>query len=443
MEAVADRRDTANGPIADRVRRVARLDLKGAGQVYVSGNYCYIGHIPNAEGLGTTILDIADPSNPRVVATITLDDPESHSHKVRVVGDVMIVNHEQNNKGIGRKAEEMQHVRARLVETLGREPTHGELADKLGLAEADIRVLIEAGKTGYDRGGFKIYDVADPASPKLLHYQKTGGKGVHRFDMDENYAYISTEMDGYLGNILVIYDIRSPSRPTEVSRWWLPGQHLAGGEVPNWQGRNNRLHHTMRWGDRLCAAVWHGGFRIVDVSDITAPRTIGSYNYHPPFPAPTHTAMMVPFTVEGRDLMLAIDEEDAYYTPQEAARRKGQPHANLWVFDVTELDDIKPLSIFQVSEVESPWSRTPKSRFGAHQFYEGLTGTLVHCAWFSGGLRIVDIADPFAPQEVGSFIPEPGPGLPAPQSNDVFVDGRGLIHLVDRNIGYDILEYTG
>ena len=54
------------------------------------------GHIPNKEQLGTTIIDIADPYNPRVVATITLDDPDSHSHKVRVVGDVMIVNHERN-----------------------------------------------------------------------------------------------------------------------------------------------------------------------------------------------------------------------------------------------------------------------------------------------------------------------------------------------------------
>jgi len=29
-----------------------------------------------------TIIDIADPYHPRVVATVTLDDPTSHSHKV-------------------------------------------------------------------------------------------------------------------------------------------------------------------------------------------------------------------------------------------------------------------------------------------------------------------------------------------------------------------------
>jgi hypothetical protein len=432
----------ANGAVADRVRRLAHLDLPGAGQVYVSGDHCYIGHIPRKDGLGTTIVNIADPANPKVVSRLMLDDAESHSHKVRVVGDVMIVNHEQNNRGIGRKAEEMQDARARLLETLGREPTSAEVADRLGLTEADIALLIEAEKQPYENGGFKVYDVANPAEPRLLHYQKTGGKGVHRFDMDERYAYISTEMDGYQGNILVIYDLAEPAKPREVSRWWIPGQHIAGGETPDWQGRQHRLHHALRFGDRLWASLWHAGARVIDITDIAEPRTIGACNYHPPFPAPTHTVMPVPFQVDGRDLMLAIDEEDAYYNPTEAARRKGQPHANLWVFDITDMDAIRPLSIFQVGELDSPWSRTPNSRFGAHQFHEKMSDSLVYCAWFSGGLRIVDVADPLAPQEVGSFVPEPVAGQPAPQSNDVFVDDRGLIHLVDRNVGYDIFEFS-
>jgi hypothetical protein len=67
--------------------------------------------------------------------------------------------------------------------------------------------------------------------------------------------------------------------------------------------------------------------------------------------------------------------------------------------------------------------------------------TLVYCAWFAGGLRIVDIANPSAPQEVGYYIPEPAPGKAAPQSNDVDVDERGLVYLVDRYNGFDILEF--
>jgi hypothetical protein len=67
--------------------------------------------------------------------------------------------------------------------------------------------------------------------------------------------------------------------------------------------------------------------------------------------------------------------------------------------------------------------------------------TLVYCAWFAGGLRIVDIADPFAPREVGYFIPEPAPGKAAPQTNDVDVDSRGLVYIVDRYAGFDVLEF--
>ena len=58
-------------------------------------------------------------------------------------------------------------------------------------------------------------------------------------------------------------------------------------------------------------------------------------------------------------------------------------------------------------------------------------------------MRFVDVADPLAPQEVSSFVPEPVNGQPAPQTNDVNVDDRGLIHIVDRNAGYDIVKYEG
>jgi hypothetical protein len=76
-----------------------------------------------------------------------------------------------------------------------------------------------------------------------------------------------------------------------------------------------------------------------------------------------------------------------------------------------------------------------------------VTGTLALVAYSDtasqqGGLRIVDVADPSAPQEVGHFIPEPAAGRTSPQSNDVDVDRNGLIYLGDRYAGLDILEFT-
>ncbi len=373
----------------------------------VAGNYAYVGHITNRQRLGTSILDVSDPRQPRLVSQIRLDDADSHSHKARVVGDLMIVNVEQNQGALGRKAE--------------------NLASE---------------NTSYGEGGFKLYDVSDRTRPKLIAHHRTFGRGVHRFDMDQRYAYISTEMPGYVGNILVIYDLREPARPEEVSRWWMPGQHVAGGEKPAWRGRRNRLHHALRFGDELWAGCWHAGVRVIDVSDIRAPRTIGEYNYHPPYPEPSHTFMPVPSRIGGRRIALAIDEEDHAHDADELERRRGRPHGCLWILDVTDLNKMQPLSLFEVSELDSPWARATPGRFGAHQFQEHMEGTLVYCAWFSGGVRIVDVADPFAPQEVGWFIPEPAAGKAAPQTNDVEVDARGLIYIVDRYAGFDILEFN-
>ena len=38
----------------------------------------------------------------------------------------------------------------------------------------------------------------------MIRHQHTYGFGVHRFDVDESYAYMSTEAEGFVGNILVI-----------------------------------------------------------------------------------------------------------------------------------------------------------------------------------------------------------------------------------------------
>ena len=438
-----NRVDRPNGVMARHVKRLGHLDLPGAGQVTVAGQLAYVGHIPNKQNLGTSIVDISDPQNPHLVATVTLDDPASHSHKVRVVGDLMVVNHERNPTPVGRRAEQLPGVRRDLRETLGREPSRAELSQKLNVTEADLVEIEAAEKQPYNKGGFRIYDIADPAKPKLIHHQLTGGIGVHRFDMDERYAYISTEMEGFVGNILVIYDLRDPEKPAEVSRWWMPGQHVAGGEKPSWSGKRHRLHHALRFGDEMWASCWHGGFRVVDVSNLAKPKTVASYNYHPPFPEPTHTVMPIPGRLGGKRIAIAIDEEDQAQSANEEQARRGRAHAGMSIFDVSDYTSVKPLSLFEVSELDSPFARTPGARFGAHQFHERMSGTLVFAVWFGAGLRIVDVADPSAPREVGYFIPEPAGGRPAPQSNDVVLDQRGLIYIVDRHVGFDVLEFDG
>lgn len=420
-------------PLARNITRVGHIDIPGGGQVVVEGSYAYVGHMDPPHG--TSIIDISDPRTPKVVSQIGLNGNASHTHKVRVVGDLMYTNVEQNRRHFLRKGERLPVLRAELAEKFGRAASDDELANELGVRASDIADLDAARENPYGDGGFKVYDISDRSQPKEIAYRRTSGFGVHRFDVDEKYAYISTEMGGYVGNILIIYDMADPTSPTEVSRWHMPGQHAAGGETPTWKGYGNRLHHAMRVGDELWAAVWQAGIRVLDISEISNPRTVGSYNYHPQIPEPTHTVMPLEQLIGGRRYAVAFDEAHATF--------HGRLPGFMWVFDVSDLQEIRPVSAFCLGEMDSPFSRAPGARFGAHQYREKLDSTLVYSAWFSSGLRIIDVADPFLPVEVAYYIPEPLGGEAAPASNDVDLDHRGLIYLLDRNRGLDILEHTG
>src|SRR5215470_5198593 len=73
------------------VKVVGYYDCPGGGQVVVRKNVAYVGHVKPPHG--TSIIDIADPANPRELAYITV--PEGTlSHKVRVENEVMLVNRE-------------------------------------------------------------------------------------------------------------------------------------------------------------------------------------------------------------------------------------------------------------------------------------------------------------------------------------------------------------
>jgi len=420
-----------SGPLASpNLTRLAHLDIPGGGQIVASGHHIYVGHMKPPHG--TSIVDVSDPRRPRLECTLEVDSPYSHTHKVRVVDDIMITNVEQDRRHLLRKGYALSQLSTDMAGRLGREPRVDELAAALNVAPSDIGDIRSFLSRGYEEGGFKVWDVSDKARPRLLSYQRTYGVGVHRFDMDGCYAYISTEMEGYHGNILVIFDISRPDRIDEVSRWWIPGQHVAAGEVPDWAGVSHRLHHALRVGEELWAAVWHAGFRVIDISDLTTPKTVAGYDYHPWVVEPTHTVLPAAHRRDGRRVAVVCDEEHEH--------RRGQPHAGLWFFDVTDFGDVRPLSTFHVSEMDSPWARAP-GRFGMHQFRERIDNDFVFCAWFSGGLRVVDMADPAQPREAGFFIPEPVKGNASPQTNDVDLDDRGLVYLIDRNAGLDILEF--
>ncbi len=370
---------------AENTKQIGHIDCPGGGQVWVDGNYLYVGHMRPPSG--TSIYDVSDPSKPVLVHRIEL--PVGwHSHKVRAADGIMIVNHERLGQG---------------------DQAFG--------------------------GGLGIYDVADPRNPREICKWRTAGKGVHRYDFDGRYAYISPTAEGYVGNFVMILDLQNPEDPMEVGRWWIPGQWEAGGEDYPWNEYvPPRCHHPLRVGDRLFVSYWHHGFFILDISDMSQPRAIAARNTSPAFPHPTHTCLRLPGTIKGRQVMIVADEDVAKLYPSAPAFT--------WTYDITDESNPTPISTFQVPGVDVDGSpQVPMT--GCHQPSERLTGTaVVPYAWFAQGLRLVDYSDPFLPREVGCYEADPPEGFERASSNDVTLDHRGLIYLIDRQRGVDIIETT-
>ncbi len=66
---------------AKGLRQVGYFDCPGGGQIVVAGTTAFIGHM--RAPAGTSIVDIADPAHPRLLARLEMP-PGTHSHKVRV-----------------------------------------------------------------------------------------------------------------------------------------------------------------------------------------------------------------------------------------------------------------------------------------------------------------------------------------------------------------------
>ncbi len=384
------------GPAESKnVALIGHLDVEGGGMVDVQGTLAVIGHIDPP--YATTLVDVSDITKPTILSRIKTW-PGTHSHKARLCGNTLIINVEKYR---GWKK-----------------------GDKVGLA---------------------FFDVADPVHPKEITLMEMGGvetegSGVHRYQVDcaRKLVYLSGSVDGYLGNISLIVDFSDPKAPKEVGRWWIPGQWVAGGERPTWKGNDFRTHHPLRWGDRLYISLWYGGFAIVDISDITKPKTVSSLNYHPPYAWPTHTALRVGHKILGRDWLLVVDE-------QIAAGCEHRP-AFMLLVDITNERLPVPVANFQVPEggKYSYCDGQQDKHFGSHQPHEYVgEDNLVYLTWFAGGLRIVDISNPYQPREAGYYVPEPVAGFKFPMSNDVFLDKNGVIYLIDRYNGLDLLKFTG
>jgi hypothetical protein len=372
-------------PEAWNLRSLGHTDLDGHGDamhVQLHGDLAYVGHMGEH---GTSIVDVSDPAAMRVVGHVPAA-PNTHAHKVQIVGDVMLTNRE-------------------LI------PRH--------------RPPHEA--------GLAIYSLADPRRPERIAWWPCGGLGVHRMTWWEGTtAYVTAGDDAVDEQFLVVLDLADPTRPTELGRWWLPGQ--ARDEARAWTpDMRVKLHHAIVRDGLAYAAWWDEGVVVLDVRDPGAIAIVGRLDLGEAVARATHTFCPLP----GRDVAVTTEERIP------AGCVGVAPNTRL--IDIADPSAPSVISTFPVPEGDFC---DRGGRFGPHNVHEPkpgyrIDGETVYLTYFNGGLRVYDVADPTRPTEIGHYVPDAPDGQPAIQLNDVTVAEDGRIFVTDRlGGGLYVLEAT-
>ncbi|MBI4764901.1 MAG: hypothetical protein HY787_09885 [Deltaproteobacteria bacterium] len=401
------------GAEGSNVRLIGHSDLQGrdALQIVLKGNYAYVGHHRGREmnpltgaleWNGTTILDVGDPAQPRIVKHLPGYEG-AESRAVQVVEQYF-----------------------------------------------DGRDYLLRNQESSAFTGFEVFDITERSSPRLVS-KIEGLKAAHKswWDAKTGYAYLSGTAPGWKGQHLIIYDLKNPSSPRFVSNWGLPGQ------APGESGKRVSLHHPVISGDRAYLSYLLGGdVVILDIADKAQPKVIAHIDFLPPSTKSHTTSPFPPLRGKGIGTGKDVHLQQTLVVSEEALAQGGEePRPQLYIFDAT--DEKKPvlLSTFKVPDADFP---SRGGRFGPHQFAETkdgeiIGGFLLYVAYFNAGLRIVDVSNPSKPREVGYYLPEgterkkEGQGLKKViQTNDVDLDQRGLIYITDRSgAGLHILQFKG
>ena len=412
------------------------------------------------ENNGTSIVDVTDPKQPKYVAHIPGEPPAA---------------------GAGESGG------AQMV----------RVCDGSQLPRADrskVYLLRSFGNSAHE-----IWDVTDPAKPSRVTVVVSGLRDTHKswWECDTGIAFlVSGAPEWRTRRMTQIYDLSDPAKPVFVRNFGLTGQQPGStGAVPT------ELHGAMSTGpkgNRVYFGYGTGANGIVQIVDrgklLNGPKEPTESNLTYPQIArldlPPDMGAHTTFPLLGTQLAefakqklrpgspaaagVEHDHDEGAIAQRTQARRDfvvavGETTANeclenrqmVRVLDITT--ESKPFGVSSWTVPESGGNFCDRGgRFGTHSSNENFTpiyyGRILFIAHFNGGVRALDVRDPLQPKEVGYYIPAVtektdkrcvGTGAEqrckiAIQTNNVEVDDRGYIYIVDRaNTGMHVLELTG
>jgi hypothetical protein len=326
--------------------------------------------------------------------------------------------------------------------------------------------------------GHEVWDVTDPAAPKIITRVSWGLKDTHKswWECDTGIAYLVSGVPSWRTRRMTeIYDLSDPAKPVKIRDYGLAGQQPdATGAVPT---EMHGMISTGPQGNRVYFAYGTNKGGVMQIVDreklLNGPKeptpenlrypVIGQLDMLPLNGAhsviPLGKMKIAEFAKDlaggVRDMIMIVDE--GLVNECQAAETRQMA----WFVDATVESRPMVVSNFNVREASGNFC-SRGGRFGSHSANESAAPVfhqkVAVITWFNAGVRAVDIRDPYSPKEVGYFIPPISEATTqrcikvdgqdrcktAIQSNNVETDDRGFIYVVDRaNTGLHILELTG
>ena len=327
----------------------------------------------------------------------------------------------------------------------------------------------------FGNSAHEIWNVTDPAKPALIS-RLTGIKGTHKnwWECETGIAYLVSGAEGWrVPRMTQVYDLGDPAKPKFIRNFGLVGQEPgASGPVPT------MLHGAISTGpkgNRIYFGYGTNGGGIVQIVDrekllkgaadptpenLLYPQVgrmdlsplIGAHTTYPmlgvPVPAFLHDKIGAK-----RDFLMIVNEQ--------ILNECLEARQMVWFADITA--EAKGMVVSNYTAPENGGNFCARGgRFGSHASNESFEpvyrNKMAFISYFNGGVRALDIRNPFQPKEVGYFIPSITKDTDercvkvdgkdrckvAIQTNNVETDDRGYIYIVDRaNTGMHILELTG
>jgi len=316
-----------------------------------------------------------------------------------------------------------------------------------------------------------IYDVGRDCTNLTLRskydFGTEGGRPIitHEHALWRDKIYVTMDVQGGAGPPLSVIDVSDRDRPMLIAEYRLPDQ--AGGRPAVFHDLELSTDGTRAYLSQREPPFQ--GMSILDTSQVAAwkrgmplptiTRVSPVVYWSPPMPGASHSTMQ--FKVQGRKYVLT-ENEGAGGSPD------GQcPAGWAQIADVNDERNPTIISSFllDVNRIENCERIRPDHdgipttgpisilqngiRYNSH--YLGVDdpedAKLAAFTWYSSGLRIVDISDPYFPKEVGYFIPPTinlGGTRSYPDRAYSFVRfHRGNIWFNSINGGFWIVRYTG